>query len=80
MRSILGRATSIFFDFELKAATGWLIHIPTVIGAVVVSCNLRGVTKVLQLASADVATFLKTGGASRPIRIKAAMRITALPW
>ncbi|HEX2768756.1 MAG TPA: phosphate ABC transporter substrate-binding protein PstS, partial [Geobacteraceae bacterium] len=40
---------------ELKAAPGKLLHIPTVMGAVVVTYNLPGVAKGLKLKSEDVA-------------------------
>jgi len=42
-------------DEELKNAPGKLLHIPTVMGAVVVTYNLPGVPKGLKLRSADVA-------------------------
>jgi phosphate transport system substrate-binding protein len=42
-------------DEELKAAPGKLIHIPTVMGAVVLTYNIPGVGKGLKLTSDDVA-------------------------
>src|SRR5512138_1186111 len=42
-------------DAELKAAPGKLLHIPTVMGAVVVTYNVPGVPKGLKLSSEDVA-------------------------
>ena len=42
-------------DEELKAAPGKLLHIPTVMGAVVITYNIPGVGKGLKLSSEDVA-------------------------
>ncbi|GLI40024.1 phosphate ABC transporter substrate-binding protein PstS [Geobacter hydrogenophilus] len=42
-------------DAELKAAPGKLLHIPTVMGAVVVTYNISGVSKGLKLKPEDVA-------------------------
>lgn len=42
-------------DAELKAAPGKLLHIPTVMGAVVVTYNIPGVPNGLKLKSEDVA-------------------------
>ncbi|HEY4743773.1 MAG TPA: phosphate ABC transporter substrate-binding protein PstS [Desulfuromonadaceae bacterium] len=50
-----GASDKFLTDTELKAAPGKLIHIPTVMGAVVVTYNLPGVTKGLKLKAADVA-------------------------
>ncbi|TWJ18266.1 phosphate ABC transporter substrate-binding protein PstS [Geobacter argillaceus] len=47
-------------DEELKAAPGKLIHIPTVMGAVVVTYNLDGVSKPLNLTS-DLITDIYFG-------------------
>ena len=41
-------------DSELAAAPGKLLHIPTVMGAVVVTYNLPGIPKGLKLKAADV--------------------------
>lgn len=41
-------------DAELAAAPGKLLHIPTVMGAVVITYNLPGVAKGLKLRAADV--------------------------
>jgi len=50
-----GASDKFLTDEELKAAPGKLIHIPTVMGAVVVTYNLPGVAKGLKLKSEDVA-------------------------
>jgi phosphate transport system substrate-binding protein len=50
-----GASDKFLSDEELKAAPGKLIHIPTVMGAVVVTYNLPGVAKGLKLSSEDVA-------------------------
>jgi phosphate transport system substrate-binding protein len=50
-----GASDKFLTDEELKAAPGKLIHIPTVMGAVVVTYNLPGVGKGLKLSSEDVA-------------------------
>jgi len=50
-----GASDKFLTDAELKAAPGKLIHIPTVMGAVVVTYNLPGVAKGLKLKSEDVA-------------------------
>ena len=50
-----GASDKFLTDAELKAAPGKLIHIPTVMGAVVVTYNLPGVAKGLKLSSEDVA-------------------------
>jgi phosphate transport system substrate-binding protein len=50
-----GASDKFLSDEELKAAPGKLIHIPTVMGAVVVTYNLPGVPKGLKLKSEDVA-------------------------
>jgi len=50
-----GASDKFLTDDEIKAAPGKLIHIPTVMGAVVVTYNLPGVAKGLKLKSEDVA-------------------------
>ncbi|MGD0843723.1 MAG: phosphate ABC transporter substrate-binding protein PstS, partial [Geobacteraceae bacterium] len=50
-----GASDKFLSDEELKAAPGKLLHIPTVMGAVVVTYNLPGVAKGLKLKSEDVA-------------------------
>jgi phosphate transport system substrate-binding protein len=50
-----GASDKFLSDDELKAAPGKLLHIPTVMGAVVVTYNLPGVQKGLKLSSEDVA-------------------------
>jgi phosphate transport system substrate-binding protein len=50
-----GASDAFLSDAELKAAPGKLLHIPTVMGAVVVTYNLPGVAKGLKLKSEDVA-------------------------
>ena len=50
-----GASDKFLTDDELKAAPGKLLHIPTVMGAVVVTYNLPGVPKGLKLKSEDVA-------------------------
>ena len=50
-----GASDKFLTDAELKAAPGKIIHIPTVMGAVVVTYNLPGVAKGLKLSSEDVA-------------------------
>lgn len=50
-----GASDKFLSDEELKAAPGKLIHIPTVMGAVVVTYNVPGVAKGLKLSSEDVA-------------------------
>ena len=50
-----GASDKFLTDEELKAAPGKLLHIPTVMGAVVVTYNLPGVAKGLKLTSEDVA-------------------------
>src|SRR6202158_5611675 len=52
-----GASDKFLTDAELKAAPGKLIHIPTVMGAVVVTYNLAGVPKGLKLRSEDVANI-----------------------
>jgi phosphate transport system substrate-binding protein len=46
-----GASDKFLSDEELKAAPGKLIHIPTVMGAVVVTYNIAGVGKGLKLSS-----------------------------
>src|SRR5512136_1158377 len=50
-----GASDKFLSDAELKAAPGKLIHIPTVMGAVVVTYNVPGAPKGLKLSSEDVA-------------------------
>jgi phosphate transport system substrate-binding protein len=50
-----GASDKFLTDAELKASPGKIIHIPTVMGAVVVTYNLPGVAKGLKLSSEDVA-------------------------
>jgi phosphate transport system substrate-binding protein len=50
-----GASDKFLTDAELAAAPGKIIHIPTVMGAVVVTYNLPGVAKGLKLKSEDVA-------------------------
>ncbi|NJD90271.1 MAG: phosphate ABC transporter substrate-binding protein PstS [Geobacter sp.] len=52
-----GASDKFLSDDELKAAPGKLLHIPTVMGAVVVTYNLPGVAKGLKLNSEDVANI-----------------------
>ena len=52
-----GASDKFLSDAELKAAPGKLLHIPTVMGAVVVTYNLPGVPKGLKLNSEDVANI-----------------------
>jgi phosphate transport system substrate-binding protein len=52
-----GASDKFLSDEELKAAPGRLLHIPTVMGAVVVTYNLPGVSKGLKLNSEDVANI-----------------------
>ena len=50
-----GASDKFLSDEELKAAPGKLIHIPTVMGAVVVTYNIPGVPAGLKLKSEDIA-------------------------
>lgn len=50
-----GASDKFLSDEELKAAPGKLIHIPTVMGAVVVTYNIPGIPSGLKLSSVDVA-------------------------
>jgi phosphate transport system substrate-binding protein len=50
-----GASDKFLSDAELKSAPGKLIHIPTVMGAVVVTYNVPGVPSGLKLSSEDVA-------------------------
>jgi phosphate transport system substrate-binding protein len=50
-----GASDKFLSDAELKAAPGKLLHIPTVMGAVVVTYNIPGVKGGLRLTSEDVA-------------------------
>ncbi|MBP1728789.1 MAG: phosphate transporter, periplasmic phosphate-binding protein [Deltaproteobacteria bacterium] len=52
-----GASDKFLSDEELKAAPGKLLHIPTVMGAVVVTYNIPGVAKGLKLNSEDVANI-----------------------
>lgn len=50
-----GASDKFLTDAELKGAPAKLLHIPTVMGAVVVTYNIPGVAKGLKLSSEDVA-------------------------
>ncbi len=50
-----GASDKFLTDADLKGAPGKIIHIPTVMGAVVVTYNIPGVAKGLKLSSEDVA-------------------------
>jgi phosphate transport system substrate-binding protein len=50
-----GASDKFLTDQELKAAPGKILHIPTVMGAVVLTYNLPGIPKGLKLSSEDVA-------------------------
>ena len=50
-----GASDKFLTDAELKDAPGKLLHIPTVMGAVVVTYNIPGIAKGLKLSSEDVA-------------------------
>jgi len=52
-----GASDKFLTDKELQAAPGKLVHIPTVMGAVVVTYNLPGVAKGVKLNSEDVANI-----------------------
>ncbi len=52
-----GASDAFLSDAQLNAAPGKLLHIPTVMGAVVVTYNLPGVAKGLKLNSEDVANI-----------------------
>ena len=52
-----GASDKFLSDKELAAAPGKLLHIPTVMGAVVVTYNIPGVGKGLKLSSEDVANI-----------------------
>ena len=52
-----GASDKFLSDDELKNAPGKLLHIPTVMGAVVVTYNLPGIPKGLRLSSEDVANI-----------------------
>ena len=52
-----GASDKFLSDAELNAAPGKLLHIPTVMGAVVVTYNLPGIAKGLRLNSEDVANI-----------------------
>jgi phosphate transport system substrate-binding protein len=52
-----GASDKFLSDAELAAAPGKLLHIPTVMGAVVVTYNLPGIAKGLKLNSEDVANI-----------------------
>ncbi|GFO57710.1 phosphate-binding protein [Geomonas silvestris] len=52
-----GASDKFLSDEELKAAPGKLVHIPTVMGAVVVTYNLPGIPSGLKLNSEDVANI-----------------------
>ena len=50
-----GASDKFLSDEELKKAPGKLLHIPTVMGAVIVTYNIPGIPKGLKLKSEDVA-------------------------
>ena len=50
-----GASDAFLSDEQLKAAPGKLLHIPTVMGAVVVTYNIPGIPKGLKLKTEDVA-------------------------
>lgn len=50
-----GASDKFLTDEELKSAPGKILHIPTVMGAVVVTYNIPGVARGLKLTSEDVA-------------------------
>jgi phosphate transport system substrate-binding protein len=50
-----GASDKALSDDELKAAPGKILHIPTVMGAVVVTYNMPGIASGLKLKSEDVA-------------------------
>lgn len=50
-----GASDKFLTDAELKGAPARLLHIPTVLGAVVVTYNIPGVARGLKLSSEDVA-------------------------
>ena len=52
-----GASDKFLSDAELKAAPGKLIHIPTVMGAVVVTYNVPGVAKGLKLTAETVSNI-----------------------
>ncbi|GFO63742.1 phosphate ABC transporter substrate-binding protein PstS [Geomonas paludis] len=52
-----GASDKFLTDAELKGAPGKLIHIPTVMGAVVVTYNLPGVSSGIKLNSEDLANI-----------------------
>jgi len=52
-----GASDKYLSDKELSAAPGKLLHIPTVMGAVVITYNIPGVPKGLKLNSEDVANI-----------------------
>lgn len=52
-----GASDKFLSDEELKAVPGKLLHIPTVMGAVVLTYNVPGVAKGLKLNSEDVANI-----------------------
>lgn len=52
-----GASDKFLTDDDLKTAPGKLLHIPTVMGAVVVTYNIPGVAKGLKLNSEDVANI-----------------------
>src|SRR5215203_4842445 len=67
-------------DEDLKSAPGELLHIPTVLGAVVLTYNLQGVTQPLRFSS-DVVADIFLGKIKRwdDARIKADNTGVALP-
>src|SRR5436305_2346172 len=67
-----GASDAPMTDAEMKASPGELVHIPTVLGAVVITCNLSGVAKPLRF-SPDVIADIFLGKITRwnDARIKA---------
>src|SRR5258708_30958782 len=75
-----GASDAPMTDAELKAAPGELIHIPTVLGAVVITYNLEGVSKPLRF-SPDVLADIFLGKITNwnDPRIKADNAAATLP-
>src|SRR6266542_3246611 len=75
-----GASDAPMTDAELKASPGELVHIPTVLGAVVITYNLQGVSKPLRF-SPDVIADIFLGKITKwnDPRIKADNSDTTLP-
>src|SRR5260370_27317592 len=75
-----GASDAPMTDGELKASAGELIHIPTCLGAVVVTYNLQGVSKPLRF-SPDVVADIFLGKITKwnDLRIKADNAEASLP-